>query len=179
MGHGQSATVDRSVPVIAKIDECVVLHSQEPWAMLACGTQCAILGEVEVGVIIQLHLKCRDKNVTNPIIKRSKSKYRNLYKANSSKLKAKMELFSKEFVPELNTKILGNSSSFLTITHMTLSAKQFRKYRILMINVAAIFYFWTEQRQNGSSISRLELAETPEVPNTISESNSLNFLMGQ
>jgi hypothetical protein len=90
-----------------------------------------------------------------------------------------MELFSKEFVPELNTKILGNSSSFLTITHTTLSAKRFRKYRILMINVAAIFYFWTEQRQNGSSISRLELAETPEVPNTISESNSLNFLMGQ
>jgi hypothetical protein len=31
-----------------------------------------------------------------------------------------MELFPKEFVPELNTKNLGNSTSFQTITHMTL-----------------------------------------------------------
>jgi hypothetical protein len=32
-----------------------------------------------------------------------------------------MELFLKDFVLELNTKNLGNSPSFLTITHMTLS----------------------------------------------------------
>jgi hypothetical protein len=83
----------------------------------------------------------------------------------------------KRFVPELNTKNLGNSTSFLTITHMTLPAKWFRKYGILMIDVAAVFYFWTEQRRNGSSISRLGLPETPEVPNTISEGNSLSFLM--
>jgi hypothetical protein len=38
-----------------------------------------------------------------------------------------MELFPKEFVLELNTKNLGNSTSFLTITHMTLSAQRFRK----------------------------------------------------
>jgi hypothetical protein len=63
-----------------------------------------------------------------------------------------MELFPKEFVPELNTKNLGNSTSFLTITHTTLSTKRFRKYRILMIDVAAVFYFWIEQRRNGSSI---------------------------
>jgi hypothetical protein len=88
-----------------------------------------------------------------------------------------MELFLKEFVPEFNTKNLGNSTSFLTITHTTLSAKQFRKYRILMINVTVVFCFRIEQRQNGSSISRLGLAETPEVPNMISEGNSLNFLM--
>jgi hypothetical protein len=50
--------------------------------MLAHGTQCPILGEVEVGVIVQLHVKHRHKNITNPI---KKSKYRNLYKANSSK----------------------------------------------------------------------------------------------
>jgi hypothetical protein len=37
--------------------------------MLARGTQCPILGEVEVGLIIQLHLKRRHKNVTNPITK--------------------------------------------------------------------------------------------------------------
>jgi hypothetical protein len=88
-----------------------------------------------------------------------------------------MELFPKEFVLKLNTKNLGNSTSFLTITHTTLSAKRFRKYGILTINVAAVFCFWTEQRRNGSSIFRLGLAETPEVPNTISKGNSLNFTM--
>jgi hypothetical protein len=55
-----------------------------------------------------------------------------------------MELFPKDFVPELNTKNLGNSPSFLTISHMTLSAKRFRCYRILTIDVAAEFCFWTE-----------------------------------
>jgi hypothetical protein len=79
----------------------------------------------------------------------------------------------------LNTKNLGNSTSFLTITHTTLSAKQFRRYGILTIDVAAVFCFWTEQWRNGSSISRLGLAETPEVLNTVSEGNSLNFPMVQ
>jgi hypothetical protein len=86
-----------------------------------------------------------------------------------------MELFPKEFVPELNTKNLGNSTRFLTITHMTLSAKRFRIYGILPIDVTAEFCSWTEQRQNGFSISGLGLAETPEVPNTISKGNSLSF----
>jgi hypothetical protein len=88
-----------------------------------------------------------------------------------------MELFPKEFVPKLNTKNLGNSTSFLTITHMTLSAKQFRKYGILMTNIATVFCFWTEQRRNRSSISSLGFVETLEVPNTVSEGNSLNFPM--
>jgi hypothetical protein len=88
-----------------------------------------------------------------------------------------MELFPKGFVPELNTKNLGNSTGFLTITDMTLSAKRFRKYGILTIDVADVFCFWTEQRRNGSSISRLGLAETPKVLHTISECNSLSFLM--
>jgi hypothetical protein len=88
-----------------------------------------------------------------------------------------MELIPEEFVLELNTKNLGNSASILTITHMTLSAKRFRKYGILTIDVAAVFCFWTEQRQNGSSISRLGLAKTLKVLNTISEGNSLNFPM--
>jgi hypothetical protein len=51
-----------------------------------------------------------------------------------------MELFPEEFVPELNTKTLGNSASFPTITHTTLSAKRFRKYRILTIDVAAVLF---------------------------------------
>jgi hypothetical protein len=90
-----------------------------------------------------------------------------------------MELFPKKFVPELNTKNLANSTIFLTISHTTLSANRFRKYRILTIDVAVVFCFWIKLRWNGSSISRLGLAETPEVPNTISEGSSLNFLMVQ
>jgi hypothetical protein len=88
-----------------------------------------------------------------------------------------MELFPKEFVPELNTKNLGNSTIFLTITHTTLSAKQFRKYGILTIDVAAEFCSWTEQWHNEFSVSSLGLAETLEVPSTISKGNSLRFLM--
>jgi hypothetical protein len=53
--------------------------------MLARGTHPPVLGEVKVGVIVQLHLKRRHKNVTNPITKAPKSKYKNLYKADSSK----------------------------------------------------------------------------------------------
>jgi hypothetical protein len=50
-----------------------------------------------------------------------------------------MDLFPREFVLELNTKNLGNSPNFLTITHKTLSAKQFRSYGISMIDVATEF----------------------------------------
>jgi hypothetical protein len=46
-----------------------------------------------------------------------------------------------------------------------------------MTDVAAVFCFWIEQRRNGSSISTLGLVETLEVPNTVSEGNSLNFPM--
>jgi hypothetical protein len=35
--------------------------------MLARGTQSPIIGEVEVGVIVQLHLRRKHKNVTNPM----------------------------------------------------------------------------------------------------------------
>jgi hypothetical protein len=41
---------------------------------------------------------------------------------------------------------LGNLPSFLTITHTTLSAKWFRRYGILTIDVAAEFCSWTDQR---------------------------------
>jgi hypothetical protein len=52
---------------------------------------------------------------------------------------AETDLFPREFVPELSTKNLGNSPSFLTITHITLSAKRFRSYEISTIDVAAEF----------------------------------------
>jgi hypothetical protein len=96
---------------------------------------------------------------------------------NNSKEKAKMELFPMESILELNHKNLGNSSSFVTITHTILSAKRFRCYGILRIDVADEFCFWTEQRQNRSSFSSLGLAETPEVPNTILLDNPLSFPM--
>jgi hypothetical protein len=86
-----------------------------------------------------------------------------------------MELFPKDFVPELNTKNLGNCPSFLTTTQMILSTKRFSSYGILTIDITSEFYFWTEQRWNRFSISSLKLAETLEVPNTISEENSLSF----
>jgi hypothetical protein len=52
---------------------------------------------------------------------------------------AKTELLPKDFVPELNTKNLGNSTRFLTITHMTMSARRLISYGILIIDVAAEF----------------------------------------
>jgi hypothetical protein len=85
MDPGQSATVDRSVPVVAQTDECIVKHSREPWATLAHGTQSPIIGEVEVGVIVQLHLKRRQKNVMNPMPITQKVNTEICIKANSSK----------------------------------------------------------------------------------------------
>jgi hypothetical protein len=96
---------------------------------------------------------------------------------NNNEEKAETELFPKDFVPELNTKNLYNSPSFLTITHTTLSASRFRSYEILTIDVAAEFCIRAEQRHNGSLISTLGLAETLKVSNTILEDNSLSFLM--
>jgi hypothetical protein len=88
-----------------------------------------------------------------------------------------MELFQKNFVLELNTKNLGNSISILTITYMTLSTKRFISYGILTIDVAAEFCSWTEQRQNGPSISSLGLAKTPKVLHTVLDDNSHSFPM--
>jgi hypothetical protein len=61
-----------------------------------------------------------------------------------------MGLFSYNSVPELNTKNMGNSPSFLSVTHTILSAKRFRSYRILKIDFAADFCFWAAQRLNGN-----------------------------
>jgi hypothetical protein len=69
-----------------------------------------------------------------------------MYKVNSSKEKAKIELFPRDSFPELITKTLGISPSFLTTTHTTLFAKRFRGYGILTIDVAAEFCFWIERQ---------------------------------
>jgi hypothetical protein len=44
-------------------------------------------------------------------------------------------------VRELNTKNMGNSPSFLSVTHTILSAKRFRSYRISKTDFAADFCF--------------------------------------
>jgi hypothetical protein len=59
-----------------------------------------------------------------------------------------MGLVNYDFVLELSTKNSGYSPSFLSITHTTLSAKQFGGYRILKIDFATKFYFWREQWLN-------------------------------
>jgi hypothetical protein len=88
-----------------------------------------------------------------------------------------MEQFRPDSVLELNTKRLGNSLSFLSVTQMSMSDKRFRCYGILKIDFAAEFCFWTEQQLNGIQLLGLGLAKTPEVPNTIMVGNSLRFLM--
>jgi hypothetical protein len=61
-----------------------------------------------------------------------------------------MDLFPREFVPELNTKNMGNSPSFLTITHTTLPAKWFRSYGISTIDVAD--EFCSSQNSGGTDL---------------------------
>jgi hypothetical protein len=90
-----------------------------------------------------------------------KIKYINWNKVNSSKEKVKTGLFGYDSVPELNTKIMGNSPIFLSINHTTLSAKRFRYYRILKIDFAADFCFWIELRLDGTQLLGLALVETP------------------
>jgi hypothetical protein len=68
-------------------------------------------------------------------------KYRNWNETNSSNETAKTGLFSYNSIQELNTKNMGNSPRFLSITHTILSAKWFRSYRISKIDVAADFCF--------------------------------------
>jgi hypothetical protein len=56
----------------------------------------------------------------------------------------KTGLFGYNSVPELNMKNMGNSLRFLSVTHTIISAKWFKSYRILKIDFAADFCFWTE-----------------------------------
>jgi hypothetical protein len=88
-----------------------------------------------------------------------------------------MGLFGYDSVPELNTKNLSNSPRFLSVTHTTLSAKQFRSYGLSKIDIAAEFCFQTEHRLNGTQLLGFRFTKTPEVPNTIIVGNSLSFPM--
>jgi hypothetical protein len=72
---------------------------------------------------------------------------------------------------------MGNSPSFLSVSHTIQSAKRFKSYRISKIDFAADFCFWTEQRLNETQPLGLGLAETLKVLNTIMVGNSLSLLM--
>jgi hypothetical protein len=143
--------------------------------MLAHETKSPVLGEEEVGVVIQVHLKTQPQKVTDPKMIHLKKRAEICIKANSSKKKPKMELFLMDSIPNLHTKNLGNFPIFLTITHITPSAKRFRGYNILKFDFAVEFCFWTEERLSGTQLSGLRLTETPELPNTITVGNSLSF----
>ncbi len=57
MGHRHETAVDRSVPVVAELAECVIQHSWKPRAMLACGAKAPILSDGDVGVVVHVHLE--------------------------------------------------------------------------------------------------------------------------
>jgi hypothetical protein len=57
MGHRHVTAVDRNVPVVADLAECVVQHSRAPRAMLVHGAKTPILSDGDVGVVVHVHLK--------------------------------------------------------------------------------------------------------------------------
>jgi hypothetical protein len=57
MGHRYAAVVDRSVPVIAELAECVIQHSQKTQAMLARGAKAPIHSDGDMGVVVHIYLK--------------------------------------------------------------------------------------------------------------------------
>jgi hypothetical protein len=57
MGHRHAAAVDRSIPVVAELAECIVHHSRKTRAMLARGAKAPIRSDGDVGVVVHVHLK--------------------------------------------------------------------------------------------------------------------------
>jgi hypothetical protein len=57
MGHRHVTAVDRNIPIVAELVECVVQHSQKSRAMLARGAKAPILSNDDVGVVVHVHLK--------------------------------------------------------------------------------------------------------------------------
>jgi hypothetical protein len=112
-------------PILTELDERAQELSWKPRLVSARGLEEAVLAKSAVGVVIQTHLKIR-------------------HEANNNRKKVKTELFPKDYVPELNTKMLGNSSSYLTTTHTPLFTKRFRNYGIWTIDIRAEFCFWIE-----------------------------------
>jgi hypothetical protein len=57
MGYRHAIAVDRNVPVVAELAECVVQHSREPRVMLARGAKAHILSDGDVGAVVHAYLK--------------------------------------------------------------------------------------------------------------------------
>jgi hypothetical protein len=57
MGYRHATAVDRRIPVVAELAECVVQHSREPRTMLARGAKTPILIDGDMGVVVHVHLK--------------------------------------------------------------------------------------------------------------------------
>jgi hypothetical protein len=57
MGHRHATVVDRSIPVVAELAECVIQHSRESRAMVAHGAKAPILSDGDLGVVVHVHLK--------------------------------------------------------------------------------------------------------------------------
>jgi hypothetical protein len=57
MGHRHVTAVDRNIPIVAELVECVVQHSQKSRAMLTHGAKAPILSNDDVGVVVHVHLK--------------------------------------------------------------------------------------------------------------------------
>jgi hypothetical protein len=55
--YRHATTVDRNIPVVAELEECVVPHSREPRAMLAHGIKAPFLSNRDVGALIHVQLK--------------------------------------------------------------------------------------------------------------------------
>jgi hypothetical protein len=56
MGRRHATTVDRNIPVVAEVEQCIV-HVWKPRAMLACGAKAPILSDGDVGVVVHVNLK--------------------------------------------------------------------------------------------------------------------------
>jgi hypothetical protein len=98
--------------------------------MLARGAETPILSDGDMGVVVHVYLKHSHENITNSKVIISDKKLLNWNNVSSSKKKAKMEQLGPDSVPELNTKTLGKSLSFLSVTRTTLFAQRFMSYKI-------------------------------------------------
>jgi hypothetical protein len=68
------------------------------------------------------------------------------------KEKSNMGLFRWDFSLEMDSKKVGKSPSFPSVTYSASSDKWFRSYRILNIDFTDEFCFWMEQRLNETEL---------------------------
>jgi hypothetical protein len=86
-------------------------------------------------------------------------------------------LFYMKFDLKLNTKVKESSPRFLLITYTSPLHQWFRSYGILRNDKTTETVSGQNSGGTVFNFSSLGYAETPEVSNTISEDNSLSFLV--